>query len=109
MDNETNILHVIASERQRGSHTRDAQRTVGALSGRLPVVVDDNFIANQVEWVRATKRPITIDAFRMPHDFTVNTLEGWMTGSAGDYLIRGVQGELYPCKEEIFEETYDTH
>ena len=35
------------------------------------------------------------------------TLEGTMTATPGDYIIRGVQGEFYPCKPEIFEATYD--
>ena len=39
--------------------------------------------------------------------FKVQTLEGEMSGNAGDYLIRGVEGELYPCKGDIFEKTYE--
>lgn len=35
------------------------------------------------------------------------TLEGNMTANAGDYVIKGVQGEFYPCKPEIFAETYE--
>ena len=38
---------------------------------------------------------------------TVKTLEGTMRAELGDYLIRGVEGELYPCKPSIFEATYD--
>ena len=37
----------------------------------------------------------------------IKTLEGIMTGSYGDYIIRGVRGEIYPCKPEVFEETYE--
>ena len=37
----------------------------------------------------------------------VRTLEGVMTASSGDYIIRGVDGELYPCKPDIFEKTYE--
>ena len=37
----------------------------------------------------------------------INTLEGVMRGNGGDYIIQGVQGELYPCKKEIFEDTYE--
>ena len=40
----------------------------------------------------------------MPH---VHTLEGTMHLSDGDWLIRGVQGEFYPCKPDIFEATYE--
>jgi hypothetical protein len=35
-------------------------------------------------------------------------LEGEMIASIGDYIIRGVKGEYYPCKPDIFEATYDT-
>jgi hypothetical protein len=37
----------------------------------------------------------------------IKTLEGWMTVSWNDYIIQGVQGELYACKPDIFEATYE--
>ncbi len=37
----------------------------------------------------------------------IKTLEGTMRGEVGDWIIRGVAGELYPCKPEIFEATYE--
>ena len=37
----------------------------------------------------------------------IYTLEGVLTASIGDYIIKGVQGEVYPCKPEIFEATYE--
>ena len=37
----------------------------------------------------------------------INTLEGIMKASIGDYIIKGVQGEFYPCKPNIFEQTYE--
>ncbi|WJV20747.1 hypothetical protein QU593_10055 [Rossellomorea marisflavi] len=37
----------------------------------------------------------------------INTLEGTMEGRGGDYIIKGVQGEIYPCKPYIFEQTYE--
>lgn len=37
----------------------------------------------------------------------VHTLEGTMTANPGDWIIRGVQGEFYPCKPDIFEQTYE--
>jgi hypothetical protein len=45
-------------------------------------------------------------------DFTsdnvfISTLEGQMTASIGDWIIKGVKGELYPCKPDIFEATYE--
>lgn len=41
-----------------------------------------------------------------PH-YTIRTLEGDMRVNIGDYIIRGVKGELYPCKPDIFAATYD--
>jgi len=37
----------------------------------------------------------------------IQTLEGDMTASPGDWIIQGVQGEFYPCKPDIFEATYE--
>lgn len=37
----------------------------------------------------------------------VDTLEGVMKARLGDYVIRGVQGEFYPCRADIFEATYE--
>jgi len=38
---------------------------------------------------------------------TITTLEGDMTASLNDWIIKGVQGEFYPCKPDIFEATYE--
>ena len=37
---------------------------------------------------------------------TIRTLEGNMRAEYGDYIIKGVNGEIYPCKPDIFEKTY---
>lgn len=37
----------------------------------------------------------------------IPTLEGLMLATEGDFIIRGVNGELYPCKPDIFEKTYE--
>jgi hypothetical protein len=39
--------------------------------------------------------------------FVIPTLEGDMKCSKGDYIIKGVNGEFYPCKPDIFEKTYE--
>lgn len=39
----------------------------------------------------------------------IPTLEGDMRGDLGAYLIKGVQGEFYACKRDIFEQTYEIH
>ena len=37
----------------------------------------------------------------------ITTLEGVMTAKKGDYIIRGIEGEAYPCKPDIFRKTYE--
>lgn len=37
----------------------------------------------------------------------IRTLEGWLPVDSGDWIIKGVAGEFYPCKPDIFEQTYE--
>lgn len=77
--------------------------------------------------MRARKKPVVIDFIEYTrdnsekvHDFITNdswnetdrsisisTLEGVMKAKIGDYIIKGVNGECYPCKPDIFEKTYE--
>lgn len=41
------------------------------------------------------------------YDLLIRTLEGIHLANKGDYIIKGIKGELYPCKPYIFEETYE--
>lgn len=52
------------------------------------------------------KRPIVIDAVQLTEETIIHTLEGDVKGGVGDWLITGVNGELYPCKDDIFQKTY---
>lgn len=38
---------------------------------------------------------------------SIKTLEGEMKADINDYIIKGIQGELYPCKPDIFDQTYE--
>ncbi len=62
----------------------------------------------QVEGMRGCmKKPIVVHAVQIQEEFRVDTLEGdYKQGKAGDYLMRGVDGELYICDRDIFERTY---
>ncbi|EGT3685807.1 hypothetical protein [Clostridioides difficile] len=79
------------------------------------------------------KKPVEITAFRLGYDVEpkwfiendrvcnfiqekcinghvscdLETLEGTMRANKGDYIIQGVKGEIYPCKADIFEMTYE--
>ena len=78
------------------------------------------------------KQPVTVEAFRVMEDmfdnpalipivfaqypqkqiniqnkhFIISTLEGNMKANIGDWIIKGVKGEWYPCKHDVFEKTY---
>lgn len=58
-----------------------------------------------VNWVNQGRSEI--GAWHNGTDIYIQTLEGEMKARCGDYVIRGVKGEFYPCKPEIFEATYD--
>ena len=61
-----------------------------------------------VEMKNCMKRPIFVNAKQMQEEFRVASLEGnYKQGKAGDYLMKGVDGELYICDKDIFEKTYD--
>ena len=77
--------------------------------------------------MRYRKKPVVIEAYRigdfenpMPlgwltcqhygnrDDYIeIETLEGRMRGNRGDWIIKGIKGEFYPCKPDIFEATYE--
>lgn len=80
---------------------------------------------------RYRKRPVEVEAWQVGSDepkpvwlldamaneialessdgrrWSIQTLEGDHFGNVGDYIIQGVKGELYPCKPDIFEQTYE--
>lgn len=59
-------------------------------------------------WKRFRKKPVVIEATQMECQFSVETKEGvFLRGKIGDWLIEGIDGELYPCDAKIFEKTYE--
>lgn len=53
------------------------------------------------------KKPVVIEAYQTDIELEIETLEGTMKADKGDYIILGVKGEPYPCKPDIFAETYE--
>lgn len=49
---------------------------------------------------------IPVRAYQTDRDVIIHTLEGDMLARAGDYIITGIDGEQYPCKNDIFLRTY---
>lgn len=77
---------------------------------KKPVVIDAweiSFDAEQPQWVQQAFATDVLDWDPAGEGLWINTLEGAMVGSMGDMLIRGVKGELYACKPDIFAATYE--
>lgn len=94
---------------------------------------DDSTVRTAEKVSRWRKRPVVIEAMRVPTELDaalwapllqwlyekpgdwvamkgfvdICTLEGSMRANGGDWIIRGVKDELYPCKPDIFEATYE--
>lgn len=66
---------------------------------------DMNYLGRFDDWIEKA-RGATACKYR-GGSFYIQTLEGEMEASPGDWIIRGVKGELYPCKPDIFEATYE--
>lgn len=53
------------------------------------------------------KKPIIVEAYIANEEEYIKTLEGTMKANKGDYIITGVKGEKYPCKPDVFKQTYE--
>ncbi|WP_026487617.1 hypothetical protein [Caldanaerobius polysaccharolyticus] len=53
------------------------------------------------------KKPIIVEAIQITRPMTVKTPGGIMRGNPGDWLITGIKGEQYFCKNDIFHQTYE--
>ena len=74
---------------------------------KLPVVIE------AVQWTGENWRELG-DFIECIHallpdkgEIDISTLEGIITASKGDYIIKGISGEFYPCKPDIFAKTYE--
>jgi hypothetical protein len=65
-------------------------------------LTDAKSVLDIEEWINSP----TIGFLTSPPTMWIDTLEGRMTAYAGDWIIKGVNGEFYPCKNEIFIKTY---
>lgn len=53
------------------------------------------------------KKPVIVEAFQADKEMIVNTLEGPLRAAPGDWIITGITGEQYPCKQSTFEKIYE--
>lgn len=59
------------------------------------------------EWAEKAYKDGTMYFTDPASELYIDTLEGTHHASVGDYIIRGVNGEIYPCKPDIFQKTYE--
>lgn len=52
------------------------------------------------------KKPVVVEAYQVFEEVEIETLEGVMKASPGDWIVKGINGEKYPVKPDIFEKTY---
>jgi hypothetical protein len=81
---------------------------------KRPVIIEAKKFTNHTAFEVAHWCGGRVDQYIKPSDHTdvyltlsIPTLEGTMIASHGDWIIRGVEGEFYPCKPDIFEKTYE--
>ena len=53
------------------------------------------------------KKPVIIEAYQTSKELIIETLEGDMIASKGDWIVTGADGEQYPVKPDIFKKTYE--
>ncbi len=86
---------------------KEAMSSGGSGADRYVSISGHNTDIRTLGFSRFRKKPVVIEAIQIATHFKVRTLEGTMEGNPGDWLIRGVEGELYPCKPGIFAKTYE--
>jgi hypothetical protein len=78
---------------------------------KLPVVIEafkwtgDQDQVEDPEWIIEAIREEKVSF--SGYEMFIDTLEGKMAAFVGDYVIKGIKGEIYPCKPDIFEATYE--
>ena len=117
------MIDAMANENKKPEETKVVEEPVAAAKYRkLPVVIDAFRIGidSIPEWFmdKVTEGSIVLKTDAPPNVHIdqrkeyktwceIETLEGVMTGDYGDWIIKGVNGELYPCKPDIFAKTYE--
>ena len=77
---------------------------------QIPSVMDERFLVELDKvrvWIGEGANILVDEDNFFNFGMIIKTLEGDMKATPGDYIIKGVQGEFYPCKPDIFEQTYE--
>ena len=78
---------------------------------KRPIIIDAWKFDGRLDFSKTLPKEIkdAVDTIRLTQDgkLQIKTLEGKMVANIGDFIIKGVKGEYYPCKPDIFEATYE--
>lgn len=127
--------HYISAEREAVASWEGSQALDAFFASPAGIKAKEEFQANMAAIerkgsMRARKKPVEVDVFKYEGDSNFNflrefvgadvvlhrcgdmtlgipTLEGIIYASPGDWIVRGVKGELYPCKPDVFAMTYE--
>nr|DAT96428.1 MAG TPA: PGDYG protein [Bacteriophage sp.] len=76
---------------------------------KKPVIVEAViWTGNNIDEVKELAKSAVENIIFVDNNLYIETLEGNMHVSVGDYVIKGIEGEFYPCKPNIFKKTYET-
>ena len=78
---------------------------------KKPVVIEAvHYVSDSKECIEECMNfcpGLLFETYRANGTLTIPTLEGKMLATLGDWIIKGIKGEFYPCKPDIFEATYE--
>ena len=109
------LIDMMKHDEELGLYNIDKQQTTMAKFRKKPVVIE------AVQFTRANWEAVQLFTEGKAHTLTIErrmdgkctciipTLEGEHIANEGDWIIKGVQGEFYPCKPDIFEQTYESY
>lgn len=76
---------------------------------KKPVIVEAVvWTGNNIDEIKELAKNAVEHIIFVNNNLYIETLEGNMNVSVGDYVIKGIAGEFYPCKPDIFKQTYET-
>lgn len=107
MPDEKDLARVDGETLREGSRTAASGREDHLRFRKRPVVI------HALQWTGANVDAILDfistkgEARRLGNTIAIDTLEGTMRAEPGDWIIRGIKGEFYPCKPDVFAATYD--
>lgn len=70
-------------------------------------MTEKNKQIDEFKFKKYVKKPVVIEAYQTDREVFIETLEGTMKADVGDWIIKGVKGEYYPCKPDVFNMTYE--